>query len=142
MLNVLFPVCMSPALGVISAIPRHHPRPLKTPRLSGSTETRILVKILEVKVASPHIPVLVEILAQVVAGPGLAEVSMPLPGAVQGLRHLLLQRQCVGVAGVWPRLPRLAGHQTDERRARQLLRRHHPRGGPRHPGCGSEHYDS
>ena len=42
----------------------------------------------------------------------------------------------VEAGGGPPQLAGLAGHEADERRAGQLLGRHHPRAGAGHPGYG------
>ena len=58
------------------------PASLKTPELClRVSKARILVKVLEVEataLASPHTPLLIEVLALIVAGPGLAPVSLPV----------------------------------------------------------------
>ena len=130
----------SPGLEVMTNVPWTHPRPLETPELSRVSEARILVKVLKVEAAAaavppPHVPLLIEVLAQVVAAPGLAAVSLPVT-MMEGLRHVVLED--VEAGGGAPQLAGLAGHEADERRACQLLGRHHPRAGAGHPGVRSE----
>ena len=74
---------MSPGLEVSIAVPGPHTRPLEAPELARVSEARILVKVLEVEaaaaaVSSPHVPLVIEVLAQVVVGPRLAPVSLPV----------------------------------------------------------------
>ena len=82
---------MSPGLEVIiAAVPRPHTRPLEAPELARVSEARILVKVLEVEaaaaaVSSPHVPLVIEVLAQVVVGPRLAPVSLPVTLALMRL---------------------------------------------------------
>ena len=56
--------------------------PLQTPELSLClSKARVLVEVLEVEAAAlrpPHTPLLVEVLALVVAGPRLAPVPLPV----------------------------------------------------------------
>ena len=131
----------SPALEVMTNVPRPHARPLEAPELARVSEARILVKVLKVEAAAgavppPHVPLLIEVLAQVVAAPGLAAVSLPV--MMERLRHLMLDGPHVEAGGGPPQLAGLAGHEADERRAGQLLCRHHPRAGAGHPGQESE----
>ena len=81
---------MSPGVEVIIAAPRPHTRTLEAPELTRVSEARILVKVLEVEaaataVASPHVPLVIEVLAQVVAGPRLTAVSLPVTWALMWL---------------------------------------------------------
>ena len=62
-------------------VARTQSRPLEAPELARVSEARILVKVLKVEAAaaavtSPHVPLVIEVLAQVVAAPGLAAVSL------------------------------------------------------------------
>ena len=58
------------------------PASLKTPELClRVSKARILVKVLEVEaaaVASSHTPLLIKVLTLIIAGPGLAPVSLPV----------------------------------------------------------------
>ena len=81
---------MSPGLDVSIAVPGPHTRPLEAPELTRVSEARILVKVLEVEaaaaaVSSPHVPLVIEVLAQVVVGPRLAPVSLPVTLALMWL---------------------------------------------------------